>query len=412
MARLRVPPLLRRDQPFRSFWIGQSVSALGDQVTLIALPLTAVLALDAGAAQMGYLAAAALLPNLFFSLHLGSWIDRRGRRREAMIAADLGRAALLLTVPVSYALGTLTFAQLYAVAFLGGVFSVVFFVSHSALFVSMVPRERYVDGNSLLYVSRAFSFVAGPSLGGILVQIVTAPVTLLIDALSFLGSAICMGRISPREPRTSEDGAGVAAGVAFIRRSPVMRSALGASATINFFNFAFWAIFILFATRELGVGPGLLGAVLGAGALGGVIGALLTKRLERRLGIGPLVVLGCVLFPAPLVLVGLATGPLPAVLGFLFAAEFLSGIGVMVLDISLGAIFAAAIPDPLRARVSGAYMVVNYGVRPIGSLCGGLAGSLIGLRPTLLIASICAVSGVLWLLPSPLPRMRSLPQPV
>ena len=156
-----IPVLLRENGSFRTFFLGQSVSLLGDQVTLIALPLVGVLILDASPAQMGYLATATLLPNLLFSLHIGAWVDRRGRRRQTMIAADVARAALLVSIPVAYWLDALTFAQLYVVGFLTGLASVFFFVSYSTLFVSLVPRERYVEANSLLHGTRAASFVAG-----------------------------------------------------------------------------------------------------------------------------------------------------------------------------------------------------------------------------------------------------------
>jgi MFS family permease len=189
-----------------------------------------------------------------------------------------------------------------------------------------------------------------------------------------------------------------------------MRASLLATATINLFNFIFWALFILYVVRSLHVRPGTLGLVLGAGAVGGVIGSLITTRLGRRIGIGPTYLLGCILFPVPLVLVPLAGGPKPLVLAMLFLAEFGSGLGVMILDISAGSIFAALVPHRLRSRVSGAYMVVNNGVRPVGSLIGGLLGSTIGLRPTLWIAVIGAIAGFLWLLPSPIPKMRELPE--
>jgi predicted MFS family arabinose efflux permease len=145
--------------------------------------------------------------------------------------------------------------------------------------------------------------------------------------------------------------------------------------------------------------------------VGGVLGSILTGRVSRRIGIGPACALGCVLFPAPLLLVPAAGGPEPVILALLFLAEFGSGLGVMMLDITLGSIFAAVIPDALRARVSGAYMMVNYGVRPLGSLTGGLLGSQLGLRPALWIATAGALAGVLFVLPSPLLRMRDLPAP-
>ena len=270
-----------------------------------------------------------------------------------------------------------------------------------------MPRERYLEAGSLLHGSRAFSYVAGPSVGGALVQAFSAPIALVVDAVSFVVSALTLRSISPVEPPVEPAERGhIKSGIRYIRGSSIVRSSLLATSTINFFNFVFWALFILYATKELGVKAGALGLVLGAGAVGGVLGAVFASRIAGRIGIGPAFVLGSALFPAPLVLVPLAGGPRPVVLGCLFLAEFASGFGVMVLDINIGAINAALIPDRLRARVSGAYMVVNYGVRPIGSLVGGLLGAWIGLRTTLWIGWAGALAGVLWLLPSPLMRLR------
>jgi MFS family permease len=410
-ARAFALPRSLRERDFRRFWLGESISLVGDQITLIALPLVGVLALHADAAEMGYLGAAALLPNLLFSLHAGAWLDRRGRRRQAMIATALGRAALLATIPVAYWFGLLTMAQLYVVSFLIGTLSVLFFVAYSTLFVSLVPRDRFLEATSLLNGSRAFSFVAGPSIGGLLVQAFSAPGALIADALSFLVSAFSLGSIDPTEPPTEEAQRGhVKAGMAYIGRSPIIRASLLATATINFFNFVFWALFFLYATKTLGVGAGLLGLVLGAASVGGVLGSIVTGRISRRIGVGPAFVLGSVLFPAPLVLVPLAGGADWTIVACLFGSEFLSGFGVMVLDITAGSIKAALVPDRLRARVAGAYMVVNYGVRPIGALIGGALGTWIGLRPTLWIASVGAIAGVLWLLPSPVLRLRELPE--
>ena len=185
---VRVPVLLH-DRTFRRYWSGQTISLFGDQVSAIALPLVGVLALNATTAEMGYLTALVWVPALLFGLHAGAWVDRRGRRRRTMIGADLGRAALLASIPVSYAFGVLTLWQLYGVAFGVGVFSVLFTVGDPTLFVSIVPKDKYVEGNSLVYGSRAFSFVGGPSVGGALVQFLTAPLAVLADAASFIGSA-------------------------------------------------------------------------------------------------------------------------------------------------------------------------------------------------------------------------------
>lgn len=406
-----VSPLLRENRVFRRFWAGETISLMGDQVTLIALPLTAVLVLDANAAQMGYLVAAELTPNLLFGLHAGAWVDKRGRRRQIMIATDLGRGAILATIPLAYAFGALTIQQLYVVAFLVGSLSVLFAVAYASLFIVLVEREKYVTASSLLAGSRAFSFVAGPSVGGVLVQILKAPFTLLVDSVSYLFSAAFLASISPVEPpnETAERGH-VVAGIKYVLRNRTMRASLLATATINLFNFAFHALFILYAVRSLHVRAGTLGLVLGAGAVGGLVGSVMTTRLSRRIGIGPAFLIGCVVFPVPLLLVPLAGGPKWLVLTMLFLAEFGSGLGVMVLDISAASIFAALVPGRLRSRVSGAYTVVNYGVRPVGSLIGGFMGTALGLRPALWIATSCAIAGFLWLIPSPIPAMRELPE--
>ena len=387
---MRVVPEVLRDNPqFRTFFAGQAISLVGDQITLIALPLVAVLALDATPAQMGYLVTAALLPNLLFSLHAGAWVDRGGRRRQVMIVADLGRAAALASVPIAYAFGALTFAQLYAVGFATGLLSVFFYVSYSALFVALVRRERYVEGNSLLHGSRELSAVVGPSLGGTLVQLLTAPAALAVDACSFVASAWSLARIRPKElPAEVAERGHVSAGIRYIAGSRTLRASLGATATINLFNFVFFALIILYANRYLHVGPGALGLVLGLGAVGALLGAAVAGRVTRRIGVGPTYLIGCILFPLPLVLVPLAGGPRWLVLTCLFAAEFGSGLGVMLLDISSGSIMAALIPDRLRSRVAGAYMVVNYGVRPLGAFLGGVLGSTIGVRTTLRIAVV------------------------
>jgi MFS family permease len=387
------------------------VSLFGDQITLIALPLVGVLVLHATPAEMGYLTAAALLPNLLFSLHAGALVDRRGRRRQTMIAADIGRAVLLATIPIAYAFDALTFAQLYAVGFLVGTCSVLFNVSSSTLFVSLVPRDRYVEANALENGTRAASFVGGPSLGGVLVQVLSAPAALVADAISFVASALTLGAIKPVEPETETPERGhLTAGIRYVLGSPLIRPALAATTTVNFFNFIFFALFTLYAIRYLHVQPGVLGAVLGAGAVGGVIGALLTGRIVQRIGVGPACILGCVLFPVPLLLVPLAGGPRWVVLTCLFLAEFGSGFGVMLLDISYGSISAALVPQRLRARVSGSFNLVNYGVRPVGAFVGGLLGSAIGVRETLWIATIGAIGGFVWLLPSPMPALKELPE--
>lgn len=407
---------LLRERNFRNFWVGQTMSLFGDQVTLLALPLTAVLLLDAKPAEMGYLGAAALMPHLLFSLPAGAWVERVRVRRRLMIAADIGRALLLASIPLAYALDHITFAQLYAVAFASGTLAVFFDISSSTLFVAIARREDYLEANSLLNGSRAFSYVTGPSVGGVLVQALSAPTALLADAASFVGSALLLRGMDAPEPPLEEGNGNlrqqIAEGMRFLFGHWFFRPTLAATATLNFFNLAFNALFILYCTRELGVRPGTLGLVLGAGAVGGIFGAFVAARLGRRIGLGPAFLVGQILFPLPIILVPLASGSKPVILAFLFTAEFFSGLGVMILDINVGSLMTALTPHALRSRATGAFRFVNYGIRPLGSLAGGGLGAAVGLRPALWITTVGALAGVLWLLPSPVPRVGELPEAV
>jgi MFS family permease len=406
-----IPTILRENLNFRRYFIGQSVSMLGDQVTLIALPLTAVLALHATAGQMGALTTAYLIPNLLLSLHAGAWVDRRGRRRQVMLVTDILRGAFIVTIPVAYALGHLTWTQLYIVAFATGSLSVFFYVAYGAFFQVVVPREDYVQANSLIHGSRGFSFLAGNSIGGILVQVLRGPYALALDAVSFLWSAIFLGKIDAEEPPgTPHEHGALLSGVKWIRHNAIIRAELLGVATLNLFNFMYFALFLLYATRSLGVRPATLGIVLGAASVGTLMGSFVTARLSRRFGVGPAFIAGCFLFPAPLILVPAAGGPHWLVLTLLFVAEFTSGVGLMLLDIMAGSISAATVPTALRSRVSGAFMVVNYGVRPLGTSLGGVLGATVGVRPTLWIATVGALLGLLFYIPSPIPKLRDVPE--
>ncbi|WP_409060936.1 MFS transporter [Streptomyces sp. SYP-A7185] len=410
--RERIPALLR-ERTFRSYWTGRTVSLVGDEISLIAIPLAAVLVLGADAAEMGWLKAAELLPALLLNIPLGAWADRQARRRRAMIAADLVRAALLVSLPVAYLLDVLTLAQLYVTAFGIGALTVLFEACNNTLFVALVSRERYVQANSLVSGSRSMSWLAGPGIGGLLVQLLTAPFALLADACTYLASARFLARVDPVEPVPAPVGKGhLTAGLRWVVKEPSMRALFAWSGTIQFFNYMFHTLFVLYVTVELGLSAGVLGAILSAGAVGGLIGAMSSGRIVARFGIGPSILCGSVVFTLPLVLVPLADGPLPLVVVTLFAAEFLSCVGVMVIDIASASLQMVLIPEAIRSRVMGAFRTLNHGFRPLGALLGGALGAAMGLRPTLWIGTAGAVLAILWLLPSPIPTTRALPEPV
>lgn len=403
---------LLRETMFRRYWSAAGIAFVGDQVALLALPLLAVLMLGATPAQMGYLTAAGLAPSLVFSVMAGLWVDRRPQRRRVMVAADVARTVLIATIPVAAAFGVLTMTQLYLVAFLVGTCAVFFEVANGTLFVSLVRPEQYVAASSLIHGARSASFVAGPSIAGVIVQVLSAPVALVLHAVSYLASALLLSRTRATEPPPDRSSHGrVAAVFRFLQGNLALRTVLASCATVNLFNYMFATLVVLYVTVHLGVSPAALGVVLGAAAVGALVGSAVTGRLTRHFGVGPGFAIGLVAFPLPLLLIPLAGGPQPVVLTLLFLAEALSGLGVMILDITAGSLMAALIPHQMRARVSGLFRTVNYGVRPVGALLGGALGTLVGVRTTLWIAGIGAVLGVLWLWRSPIMPMRTLPDP-
>ncbi|WP_331745171.1 MFS transporter [Kitasatospora sp. NBC_01300] len=406
---------LWRDRRFRRFWAGQSASQFGDRITELALPLIAVGTLDASADQVAWLTALVWTPNLL-AIFLGAWVDHRAHKRRLMIFADLARATVLLSVPAACLSGSVTLGQLYAVALLTGAAGVLFNTAYPPFFVRLVPRASYVDANSKLSASRSASYIAGPAIGGVLVQALTAPVAVVVDALTFLVSALLVGRASVDEP-PAVSGAAAAPplllrareGLSFVVRHPVLRAALGCAATVNFFTFvAGSGLIVLFANRSLGLSAGAIGIAFGIGATGSLLGAVSAPKVSRRFGVGRSIVVGAVLFPAPIAIAAAAGGPLWLRAGALAAVEFLSGFGVMLFDINLNSLQATVIPDGMRSRVAGAYSTINYGTRPVGAIVGGLLASSVGLRATLLVAAVGGALSLLWLLPSPIPRIRSL----
>lgn len=395
---MRRPEILC-DTDFRRFYIGQLVSLLGDQASVLAIPLTAVLVLDAGPAQLGVLTAVGILPSLFFSLLAGAAIDRRGRRRQTMLAADAVRAVAILSLPVAYFAGHLSLTHLYVVAFIVGTLDVAFAVAYQALLVAMVSRKDYLAANSLLNGSRSLVEVVGLALGGTLVGVLTAPVALILNALSFVVSGAQLARIHPTEPPgDASKSRGIAGGVTWIRGNPAVRTLLLSTGTTNLFAFIGNALLVLYASQTLGLSPAVIGVVFGAGAVGGVIGAATCSRVEQRMGLGRIVLIAAFALPAAMLLYPAARGSTLTAALLLGAGEFLAAIAALWLDISIGAVFAQQIPDQLRSRVAGAYRTVNHGIRPVGALLGGLLGIHTGLRTALLISAIGAIGGALLLL--------------
>jgi MFS family permease len=404
---------LWRHRDFVRLWAGQTVSVFGSQVTQLALPLAAVLSLHATAFQMGLLSAAGMAPWIAFALLVGVWVDRSLRRRWILVAADLGRAAILLSVPVAAALHVLSLGQLFVVAFAAGCLTLAFNVAWGSYLNVLVPKEQLVDGNAKLMGSYATAQIAGPSLAGVLVQAITAPFAILLDAGSFLVSALALRSIRAPEPeRRLERGPSLrhdlAAGVRYVRDDPLQRAIAGSAATLNFFGAAIYAVLVLYAVRKLHLSSGLIGLFFAAGAVGALLGTQLAPRLTRRLGAGRTILLATIGFPPALAIFPLASPGQPAWLAvtILAAAEAVGGLAVMLFDVNTAALRQALTPEHLYGRTGGAMSFLTQSAKPLGSLFGGAVATAVGLHPTLWI---CAAGGLLvipWTVFSPLRGTR------
>jgi Na+/melibiose symporter-like transporter len=402
---------LWRDRQFRTFWSAQGVSEFGDRITELALPLIAVTLLGATPGQVGLLTAAVWLPNIA-SLFIGTWVDQRRQKRSLMIAADLSRLVVLLSLPLAYWLDVLTLGQLYLIAILAGTAHVVFNTAYASFFVRLVSRDQYLEANSKLSATRSISFMAGPAAGGVLIQWLTAPVAVVVDAASFAFSALQLSRLKTPivEPEAATESLlqRAWAGMRYLVRHPYLRASLGSATTVNFFNFIGSALLILFASRDLGLPAGIIGLAFGIGASGGLLGALAAPPLTRMIGAGPLIAIGAVVFPGAIAIAAVAAGPIWVRAAALAAAEFVGAFAVMCFDVPLNALQAAVTDEQVRSRVSGAFSSINYGVRPVGAVVGGLLGTWLGVRETLLISSVGGLIAVIWLIRSPIIHVRAL----
>lgn len=410
----REPARLWRDRRFATYWAGDAVSTFGDRISELALPLIAVTMLHASPIEVGLLVAAVWAPNLL-SVIVGAWVEQRPSKQRLMVIANLIQAAGIASLPIAHLAAEVTLAQLYVVALVQGAGGVLHATSSQPFFVRLVPKRSYVEANSLLSGTRSASFVAGPALGGALIQAVTAPVAMLVDAVSFLvaAGAIRAVRIdeSPAAPSEESEATGslgsrIRSGLRFVGVHSYLRPALCCVTTCNFFSFILFSVLILFASRSLGLSPGEIGLAFGIGATGGLLGAALAGRLARRIGTGRAVVLGSIAFSLPFLALPLASGSTLTKCATLAAVQFVSAAGVMLFDVNLNSVQTAVIPDQMRSRVTGVFGTINYGVRPVGAALGGFLADRIGIGPVIVIAAIGGSLAFLWLLRTPVLNVR------
>jgi len=405
---------LERHRDFLKLWTGQTVSLVGSEVTRLALPLTAIVVLKATPAQVGVLTAAGYVPFLLLTLPAGVWIDHR-RGRPVLSAADLGRAALMGLVPLLAALGRLSIASLAVIWLLVGILTVFFELAYQAFLPALLPREHVVAGNSKLAASESVAEIAGPGLGGPLVQLVTAPLALLVDALSFLVSAVSLALITTPEPCPIQDTERpgvrreIAEGVRFVWGNRLLRAFAGEATSYNVCWQVIQTVFLLYAVRTLGFSPLTLGLVFAIDSLGALLGALLTDRVARRIGVGPTILGATILSAVTPLALPVVPAHTMATVALLAAVLFLRGVGVTACNVHVVSLRQAITPDRLRGRMNASYRMLTYGTIPIGALLGGQLGQHIGLRPTLLIGALGLATGWLWIAASPIPSLRRLP---
>jgi MFS family permease len=408
------PGNILTNHDFVKLWAGETVSLIGTQVTLFALPLVAILTLQASVFQVGLLNASRYAPVVIFSLFAGVWLDRR-RRRPILIACSLGNGFLIGLVPLASVFDVLSMNLLYVICFLVGVLTVVFDVGVLTYVPSLVERRHLPESNGRIQTSTSLAGIVGPGLAGLLVGILTAPITLAVDAVSYLCSAI--GLISIRKPESIPDSpdvrpsvrSSIAEGLRAVYGSPLLRSLLTQSATFNFFQNGLITIFMVYAIRDLRLSPFQLGIVIGAIAVGGLGGAMFANRIRQTFGLGRTMMATTITAAlCPLVLLIPRDASLTS-LAIMIGAEVVYGFSVLAFNVNTITLRQLVTPNRLLGRMNASYRLVLFGTGPLGAILGGLLGQAVGLRDALVIAAIALTSPIIWTLFSPVFRLKEMP---
>ncbi len=414
MEALTVPKSLWQHSKFLKLWVGQAISGFGSAITTLALPLTAVVILRATPDQMGLLRVAFSLPALL-SLFFGVWVDRMWRR-PLLILADTGRLLLLGSIPLIAWLGLLRIEYLYIIGLLVGVLTLLFDLSITSFLPSLVTREQLVDGNSKTQQSDALISIVGPGAAGMLIGLFTAPMAIVVDALSYLASVISLLLIRAPEEELKERPIRrsvwreIGEGIRALWASPILRdmtilSGLGAlSLSIQ------QTIFVLFAIRELKLTAFQLGLVFSASSIAGLLGTLLVSRAVQRIGPGLTILLGQSLTALGAMLIALAGGSLSLILALLIGGQALFSLGAPFYSIPQLSLRQVMTPAHLLGRVNASRRFLVFGIIPLGALIGALLGDRLGLRATLLVGGMGMVLALFWVFFSSIRHVREFPK--
>jgi predicted MFS family arabinose efflux permease len=403
---------LTRDRDFLKLWSGQAISKIGSTITSVGIPLTAAYVLKASPFQMGALTGLSGAGVLVFGLFAGAWADRL-RRRPILIATDLARAALLGTIPLAAALHRLNMAHLYTVASLAGILTVLFDVSYQAYVPSLVNRENLVEANSKLALTESIADVTGPGLTGLLIKLITAPTAILLDAVSFLCSAVSVWLIRKPEPQPVPGLAPhirreIAEGLSASWCNPLLRALLQRAATGPFFLGFIGGQYFLFAVRDLHLTPVPLGIIVSVGGASNLFGALLAQRLVHRHGLGRNLIAAVWITAFAMLMIPLAHGSVALCTAFLIASQ-LGDMAWPIYHINEISLRQAVTPDRLLGRVNSASHLLFQGAIAMGAFAGGAIADSIGIRQTMLMGTLGYTLSCLWLTFSPIRHLRELP---
>jgi MFS family permease len=407
---------LWRHADFNKLWLGQGISSVGSQVTLLALPLTAVLYLHASTAQVGLLSAAGLLAYSGPSLLFGVMADRM-RRRPLMIAADMGRTLVIALIPVLAWTHSLSMPVMYAVALTQGCLTVIFDVSYRSYLPGLVGKEALLAGNSRLQGTASVAQVVGPGLSGTLMELLGPPFALLVDAGSFVASWASLLLIRTPEPAPERKPAGeqrgvravlseVKAGLSFIYRSPVLRAVAGSASIFNFFSQLQITLFLVYAPRVKHISAGGVGLIFVCLGIGGVVASFTVRRMITRFGYGPMLLTGYLLGAAMVLCIALVPGSAGVATAIFTGVYFICGYGLVTANIAMMTLRQLATPAPLQGRVNASFRFAIMALMPFSALLAGVLGEQFGLRPALFICSAGMPLSVIWICLSPTRKVR------
>ncbi|HWI62652.1 MAG TPA: MFS transporter [Symbiobacteriaceae bacterium] len=399
---------------FLKLWSGQTISLFGSLVGRVALPMMVVLVLDATPWQVGMLRAVEVAPGLVAGLFAGVWVDRL-RRRPIMVAADIGRALLMALIPALFMTGNLTMAAVYAVAFFVSILTIFFDVAYQSYLPTLVDSETLVEANSKLEASASVSEITGFSIAGFLVQLLSAPITILVDAVSFVVSAVSLLLIRtpepPSPPAEQREGmwAEIKAGMGVLFGQPALRALAVADGISNLFGNIIGTVIMLYVLRELQVAPSVAGVIFGLGGVSALVGALLAGPVVRRFGLGPSLIVAAFMSAASNAFLPAATGPMPVIIAMLIAPQILGDGAMMVYAINATSLRQAITPERFLGRVNATLRVSDWTFMLVGTLLGGMLGEVIGLRGALVVACLGKLAAVVWLWFSPVRTMQKQP---